>query len=203
MFIKRKLLSRISFYIEKPEVLIITGFRRVGKSTLIKYIFDNLKTNNKIFLDLESPVNQRIFKKENYEAIISELKNLGLRINRERAYVFLDEVQYLKNIPSVVKYLFDHYQIKFIMTGSSSFYLKNLFTESLAGRKFLFELYPLDFEEFLWFKGEKLSLASDYHFLRHFYDEYMEFGGLPGVVLENNRDDKNLRLDEVLGSYFN
>lgn len=203
MFIKRKLLSIIEKYLDKPEALVITGFRRVGKSTLIKYIFDNLKTDNKIFLDLESPVNQKIFKKENYEAIITEFKSLGLRLEKEKAFVFLDEIQYLKNIPSIVKYLFDHYRIKFIMTGSSSFYLKNLFTESLAGRKFIFELYPLDFEEFLWFRGEKLSVKADYHFLRHFYDEYMEFGGLPGVVLEKNKNDKNLRLDEVLGSYFN
>ncbi len=203
MFIKRKLLSIIESYLNKPEALVITGFRRVGKSTLIKHIFDNLKTDNKIFLDLESPVNQKIFKEENYEAIITEFKSLGLKLEKGRPYVFLDEIQYLKNIPSIVKYLFDHYRIKFIMTSSSSFYLKNLFSESLAGRKFIFELYPLDFEEFLWFKGEKLSLDADYHFLRHFYDEYMEFGGLPGVVLESNKNDKNLRLDEVLGSYFN
>lgn len=181
----------------------VTGFRQVGKSTLIKYIFDNLKTDNKIFLDLESPVNQKIFQKENYEAVLTELRKLGLKIGEDRSYVFLDEIQFVKNLPSVVKYLFDHYQIKFILTGSSSFYLKNLFTESLAGRKFIFELYSLDFEEFLWFKGERLSLESNYHFLRHFYDEYMEFGGLPGVVLEKNKDDKNLRLDEILGSYFN
>ncbi|MBK7203388.1 MAG: AAA family ATPase [Anaerolineae bacterium] len=48
----------------------------------------------------------------------------------------------MPNIPSVVKYLHDAYPIKFILTGSSSYYLKNYFTESLAGRKVVFEMFP-------------------------------------------------------------
>ncbi|MFD2573592.1 AAA family ATPase [Spirosoma soli] len=58
-------------------------------------------------------------------------------------------------IPSVIKYLYDTYGIKFILTGSCSYYLKNHFTESLAGRKRIFELYPLDFNEYLAFRGYK------------------------------------------------
>lgn len=201
MFVKRKILPVLEKYLTSSEPIVLTGFRRVGKTTVIKHLFDNLKTDNKIFLDMESPINQRIFKKENYESIVSDLINLGLDI-KTKAYVFIDEIQYSKKSPSIVKYLFDHYKIKFVLTGSSSFYLKNYFTESLSGRKFLFELFPLDFEEFLWFKGEKLSLDSDYDLLKHLYDEYMEFGGLPAVVLENDIDNKRLRLDDALGSYF-
>lgn len=201
LFTKRKILPVLEKYLDSSEPIVLTGFRRVGKTTVVKYLFDNLKTDNKIFLDMESPINQRIFKKENYESIVSDLTNLGLDI-KTKAYVFIDEIQYSKKSPSIVKYLFDHYKIKFVLTGSSSFYLKNHFTESLSGRKFLFELFPLDFEEFLWFKGERLSLDSDYDLLRHLYDEYMEFGGLPAVVLENDIDNKRLRLDDALGSYF-
>lgn len=54
-----------------------------------------------------------------------------------------------------IKYLHDHYDAKFFLTGSSSFYLKNLFPESLAGRKVVSELMPLDFREFLVFKGRE------------------------------------------------
>lgn len=201
MFYKRKILSVLEKYLDSPESLVLTGFRRVGKTTIIKHLFDELKSNNKIFLDMESPVNQRTFKKENYEAILTDFVNLGLNI-KEKSYIFIDEIQYAKKSPSIIKYLFDHYNIKFVLTGSSSFYLKNHFSESLSGRKFLFELFPLDFEEFLWFKNEKLSLEADYDLLRHLYDEYMEFGGLPAVVLENDVENKKLRLDDALGSYF-
>ena len=53
----------------------------------------------------------------------------------------------------MIKYLHDTYSIKFLLTGSSSYYLKNYFTESLAGRKVVFEMFPLTFGEFLDFHG--------------------------------------------------
>src|SRR3989344_117016 len=202
MFVKRKILPLLKTYLSAPEALVLTGFRRVGKSTLVKHIFDDLETDNKVFLDMESPVSQKIFQEENYDAIATRLSKLGITMKGRVPYVFMDEIQYVREIPSIVKYLFDHYRIKFVLTGSSSFYLKHHFTESLAGRKFLFELMPLDFEEFLWFKGEKLSLDADYDLLRHLYDEFMQFGGLPGVVLEPDAVGKQLRLDDALGSYF-
>ena len=201
MFIKRKILPLLEKYLEYPEAIVLTGFRRVGKSTLVKYLFDNLKTSNKLFLDMESPVNQKIFQEENYDAITTKFKELGLNI-KGKSYIFMDEIQFVKDTPSIVKYLFDHYKIKFVLTGSSSFYLKNYFTESLSGRKFIFELMPLTFEEFLWFRGEKVTVSANYDLLRHLYDEYMNFGGLPGVVLESTIEAKNLKLDDALGSYF-
>lgn len=202
MFIKRTILPLLEKHLKNPEVLVLTGFRRVGKSTLIKYLFDNLNTNNKLFLDMESPVNQEIFQTKNYDAIVTKLQSLGLKIKHDIAYVFMDEIQFIKEIPSIVKYLYDHYRIKFILTGSSSFYLKNHFTESLAGRKYIFDLMPLTFEEFLRFKKSSLSLEAGYDNLRHLYDEYLEFGGLPGVVLEEDTENKKLKIDDALGSYF-
>jgi predicted AAA+ superfamily ATPase len=77
----------------------------------------------------------------------------------------LDEIQYVPNVPSVVKYLYDSQQIKFILTGSRSYYLKHFFTESLAGRKIIFEMFPLSFGEFLTFKGGDVAAAG--HVRRH------------------------------------
>ncbi len=200
-YISRKIENKIKLYMDSKEVIVLTGFRRVGKTALMKNIYDSLKTDNKIFLDLESPVNQKIFNEENYDNIAKALGNLGLDMTK-RTFVFLDEIQMLKNTPSIVKYLYDHYDIKFFLTGSSSFYLKNYFSESMAGRKFVFELYPLDFEEFLNFKAEKLSINAPYDLLSGFYNEFLQYGGFPSVVLANSTDEKNLALDDVLGSYF-
>jgi len=110
--------------------------------------------------------------------------------------------------------LYDHWDVKFILTGSSSFYLKNLFPESLSGRKIVFEVYPLTFSEFLRFKGNEKQVypsfvemaikknTISYEKYRLYYDEYIEFGGFPSVILEENRDRKRILLEEIFTSYF-
>src|SRR3989338_2586610 len=77
---------------------------------------------------MESPVNQRAFTNDNYENIKAYLGSLGIDFTK-RFYVFLDEIQNVRNLPSAVKYLYDHNEIKFYLIGSSSFYLKNWFSE--------------------------------------------------------------------------
>lgn len=201
MIKRRKILPILEKCRDLAEAVVLTGFRRVGKTTVMRHIFDELPTQNKIYLDLESPVNQRIFTNPNYDDIKVSLEGLGLNL-RDRAYVFLDEIQNVVSLPSIVKYLYDHWQVKFYLTGSSSFYLKNHFSESMSGRKFVFELYPLDFEEFLWFKDSRLTPKADYDSLISLYKEYLQYGGFPAVVLSKNNEEKTLRLDDVLGSYF-
>lgn len=109
-----------------------------------------------------------------------------------------------------MKYFIDHFKSKFFLTGSASFYLKNVFSESLAGRKYIFELFPLTFQEFLTFKNARISLP-----LRHeditkplfdtilpFYQEYLTFGGFPQVVLKNNALDKKKALGDIFSAYY-
>lgn len=201
MFKNRKILNILMKHEDAREAIVVTGFRRVGKTVMLRHIYEQVATKNKIFLDMESPVNQRAFADSNYDNIKAFLARLGIDFNK-RAFVFLDEIQSVRNLPSVVKYLYDHSEIKFYLTGSSSFYLKNWFSESMAGRKFLFELYPLDFEEFLWFKDAKVTPDAGYELLSALYEEYLEYGGFPGVVLAQNAEEKLLRLDDILGSYF-
>lgn len=192
--------------IDSPEAIVITGMRRVGKTTLLRQIYENLPTNNKIFLDLENPFNRKFFEIDNYDEIAYELANLGID-DKSRPFIFLDEIQFVKNIPSVVKYLLDHHGWKFYLTGSSSFYLKNLFSESLAGRKIVYELFPLSFPEFLELKETKIKIPSKVTALSHatittLYKEYVEFGGFPGVVTKTSISEKNETLDDIFSSYF-
>lgn len=208
MHIQRKLYKKIEPYIDSPETIVITGMRRVGKTTLLKTIFESISSKNKIFLDLENPINQKYFEELNFDNIIQSFKQLGLTFNNT-AYVFLDEIQLIKNLPQIIKYLSDNYKIKFFCTGSSSFYLKNLFSESLAGRKYIFEMFPLDFEEFLKLKEEKLTILketpiqiSTYETLKYLYDEYVEFGGFPGVVSKETIEEKKKALEDIFTSYF-
>jgi predicted AAA+ superfamily ATPase len=205
----RIILDQIKPYHDSPEAIIITGMRRTGKTTLLNLIFSRTESANKIFLDLENPLNRKYFEEPNYEKVKASLEILGLDFTR-KAYVFLDEIQFVRTLPSVVKYLVDHYSAKFYLTGSASFYLKNLFSESLAGRKYIFELFPLTFREFLIFKDSALKLPENprdvtlpvFESISLLYEEYLRFGGFPGVVLKTSPAEKTRALDDIFTSYF-
>ena len=209
----RKILSQIEKQIKSKEIIILTGMRRTGKTTLYRMLFEYIKSKNKIFLDMENPIEQKIFEEKDYNNILLNLAKEGID-SKKKSYIFLDEIQAAPQAIGAVKYLYDHYNIKFFLTGSSSFYLKNFFPESLAGRKFVFEIFPLDFEEFLVFKNkakqfhknfsqkDKNKNKISYEKLKKDYDEYIEFGGFPNVVLSKNKIDKKLRLNDIFKSYF-
>lgn len=209
MIITRKLFVEIEKYFPSKQAIVVTGMRRVGKTTLLQYFFKKISSQNKVLLDLEDPLNQAIFEQKNYEGIRTAFERRGLNFS-DKAYIFLDEIQFSPSIPSVVKYFYDHYQIKFFLTGSASFYIKNLFSESLAGRKYLFELYPLDFEEFLQFKKSQYTLPSfTEHIDKHthslfapYVEEYLTWGSMPEIVLLASPLEKEKTLRDIFSSYF-
>lgn len=209
MIVEREIYSKIKPYFDSPEVIVVTGMRRTGKTTLLKFVYDQITSHNRLYLDLENPINRKYFEEEDYEKIKFNFEIKGINF-QEKAFIFLDEIQFVKNLSSVVKYLYDHYKIKFFLTGSSSFYIKNLFSESLAGRKYIFELFPLTFKEFLLFKDEKLIIPNReekisktvFDTFSNLYEEYLRFGGFPGVVQKNSFQEKKMALEDIFSSYF-
>jgi len=207
----RKIYPTLENHLSKKQVTVITGLRRVGKSTALKYLFDKAETSNKIYLDLERIENQNIFLQNSYKDIERSLELLGFDFSQP-GIIGLDEIQMTKNSSSVIKALYDEYGVKFIVTGSSSFYLKNHFSESLAGRKRIFEMHPLDFEEYLQFKEintksiqkEKFKtfLPTYYDLYKTKYEEFIRFGGFPEVVLAESTDDKTAYLKDILNSHI-
>jgi uncharacterized protein len=210
--IPRTIFPKLLSALTDDRVIVITGMRRVGKTTTLQWLLDQIYSNNKLFLDLERLDHRQVFQETNYEIVLNYFQNLGMDINQPLT-IALDEIQYTPNIPSVVKYLHDHFNIKFILSGSSSYYLKNFFSESMAGRKVLYELFPLGFGEFLDFKGipfRRRETFQDMFFdshefsrLKSYYDEYITYGGLPNVVLEADRRKKKERLQDIYSSYIN
>lgn len=207
----RKIYPDLEKHLKSEQITVLTGMRRTGKTTAVKHLMEKVASKNKLYLDLERLDNREIFTPQNYDIILENFVRLGIN-KKEKIYVFLDEIQLVKNIPSVLKYLYDTYSIKFIVTGSSSYYLKNLFSESLAGRKKIFELYPLDFSEFLIFKEvahknekfiDKNFNVAAYAQLNGYYEEYLTYGGFPKVVMTADVADKKDLLLDILDSYIN
>jgi len=207
----RLIYTELESHLENKLVTVITGLRRVGKTTAVKHLLGRIKSSNKLYLDLERVENRHLFNLPNYKDIELSLQAEGLDLSK-KAYIALDEIQLVPNIASVVKYLYDTYNIKFIVTGSSSFYIKNRFTESLAGRKRIFEMEPLSFSEYLAFKGEKMLLlpAREFHkFNLAYYNKYkkhyasfLRFGGFPEVALAQNEDEMISYLKDIVNSYI-
>src|SRR5664280_1553180 len=133
---KRLLYNELVRYLNHKNALIITGMRQVGKTTLMRQIYDEIK-DAKLWFDFENPLDTMCFEDEDYNNIY---KNLIKQANNEKPVIFIDEIQNFPRITSIIKYHIDHYKLKYIITGSSNFYLRNLFPESLSGRKFLFTL---------------------------------------------------------------
>ncbi|MFA7359998.1 MAG: ATP-binding protein [Candidatus Kapaibacterium sp.] len=214
---KRYLYNQVTKYLEHKNALVITGMRQVGKTTLMKQVYSSVKLP-KIWFDFDNPLDLMLFENTDYEGIYTDLIKESGAGKGKRLYVFIDEIQNFPEITKIMKYLIDKHSVKFIVTGSSNYYLKNLFPESLSGRKFLFILHPMDFREYVAFvSGEgdnedysgsykltSLKPLSYYQFKKHepLYDDYLNYGGLPEVVLTEDYETKNLVLKNIFSSFF-
>ena len=213
--IERDIWPLLKQELDNKEILVLTGPRQVGKTTTLKWLLEQVP-ENKAYLDLTLAGTQRLFDYEDYDNIVNQLKGFGLDFSK-RPVLAIDEIQYSKHIPRVIKYLYDHYGIKFILSGSSAFYLKNHFSESLSARKMIYELLPLTFREFLAIKGAKYQPASPdfaavseavfdsfaHGTLAALYDEYIEYGGFPSVATSETAERKRRMLDVIYSSYIN
>ncbi len=198
--------------LEVKQIIAITGMRRVGKTTAVKYLLKEVLNKNKIYLDLERVEHRILFRQDNYQHIVKSLEYEGIDFSK-KAWIAIDEIQLVPEIASVIKFLYDTYDIKFLVTGSSSYYLKNLFSESLAGRKRIYELWPLSFGEFLQFTEPREAFLVEEPFipynrqvsgkLKEAYRQYLVYGGFPEVVLCKTEEDKRFLLNDIINSYLN
>jgi len=213
---KRSLYYEILPHLDHKNAIIICGMRQVGKTSLMRLLFD-VTDGTKLWFDFDNPLDHLLFEAYDYNQIWYELVKEASLKEGERLFVFIDEIQNFPDITKIIKYLIDHYQVKFIVTGSSNYYLRNLFPESLSGRKFLYTLHPLSFNEFLYFKGvtgensldrmPKESIfenhtRTEYEKRSRYYDEYLEFGGFPEVALTKDIKTKLLVLKNIFASFF-
>jgi len=220
---KRHIHDKINAHLNKKEYTIITGARQVGKTTLLRQFYKDLKMADKrvFYLSLENidilnalnehPEKIFQFTERPINALENEVKP------DEIIYLLLDEIQYANDPSGFLKYLFDTYlsNLKIIATGSSAFYIDRKFKDSLAGRKKIFHLHPLNFREHLEFcrrndlsdEVQTLRERKDYISLKkqeikEYFNEYLVYGGYPAVVLEHDADLKKEILLELRDSYI-
>ncbi len=171
----------------------------------------------KLWYDFDNPLDTLLFENIDYRTIYEDLRRSSGAAENDRFLVCIDEIQNYPDITRIIKFLIDHFGVKFIVTGSSNYYLRNLFPESLSGRKFLYVLPVLSYREYLYFneqlKEDDLfpsieevftppgNKAAIYRY-RELYATYLEFGGFPEVAITNYPETKRLILKNIFASFF-
>jgi uncharacterized protein len=214
MYIKRKLEDTILKNLNSREYLAIVGPRQAGKTTLIRKI--QSKFDNSIYLSFEDRELLALFDRN--------IKQFARDYARYK-YIFIDEFQYSRAGGKNLKYLFDlHPNFKFIITGSSAIDLTVKAIKHLVGRIFVFNLYQLDFSEFLAFKSAELSALYEENLkefsiiknrlavphvsvltgneLYRLIEEFIAWGGYPRVVLAESPEEKSNVLKNIYNTYF-
>jgi len=202
--VKRGLFFELVKYLPDKQVITVTGLRRVGKTTLMHQVIDELlKKNNSenIFYFLFNSFHS---KPEDLERVIEFYLN-NIAPEKGRKYLFLDEVQYVKGWADVIKSYYDlHDDLKFFISGSASLYIRKSTKESLAGRAYDFFLSSLSFKEFLLLKKTRLPLDVVEKPLKYesvlsvLFNEFVLKGGFPEIVSEEDFEKRKLYVSSVI-----
>ena len=191
----------ISLPLDKDYIITVTGGRRSGKTfllfqTISQIIKKGLASLDEIlYLDFEDYRLKGLSVEDLDKVLIAFVELTG----KDPKYIFLDEVQNVKNYGSWFR---KRLNAKVFLSGSTSELTPKRIAEELRGRSVNYEVYPLSFKEFLRFKGFSYKPLMDYTTERgkilSLLKEYLYYGAYPAVVLEEKEVDK-IRL---LRTYF-
>ena len=168
-------IEKIKNFIDKPIVKILTGMRRVGKSTILKTIkndvLKDVPEENKIYMNFESFEYFEI----NNASSLKEYLNEILKDQKGKVYFFFDEIQLVEDWEKVINALRVSFDSDIYITGSNSKLISGDLATLLAGRYVEFEIQPFTFDEFSQINN-KLNLSRD-----ELFQKFIKIGGMPGL----------------------
>ena len=176
---KRELyIEKIKPFIDKDIIKVLTGIRRSGKSVMLKLIMEELKQNKideKQFINInfENLINRELTTADKlHEYILKKASEI-----KKKYYIFLDEIQEVKNWEKCINSLRvnEEYDFDIYITGSNAKLLSGELSTYLAGRYVEFVIYPFSFKEFL----ETLKSIQQDVSTREAFQKYVKFGGMP------------------------
>lgn len=180
----------------RKDVVLVTGLRRVGKTTLMYQFIHRL---------LEKVEGDRIFyvsldnialKDFSILEIVDGFRSATGLKHDEFAYLFLDEVHFKDNFELQLKNLYDEGNSKVYASGSSSLDIV-MKSPHLTGRQRILRMSPLGFGEYLRFVGKEVS-AADQHLYPALAEEFIETGGMPEYVLTRDLNNLQSLVDSIL-----
>ncbi len=200
--VQRKIKEKIVPWIEREEIIIVTGARQTGKSVLLYQLINDVllpKTDNIYYFNLDVPHQLEFFDNPDY------LVDLIIKSKR-KSYVLIDEVQRLKEPGLFLKGIYDlHLPAKLIVSGSSSLEIRNKIHEALTGRKVVYRLDPFNLEELshaIFPRKSANEVIEKKEDFRRVLSHYVTYGGYPAVALAREEDLKLQLLKEIFQSYI-
>src|SRR3989338_3602527 len=194
-YIERELEGRLEPYMKRREIIAIVGARQCGKTTLMKRLFGRM--NNAKFISFEDRDTLQLFS--------GEPKVFARKFVEGTDTLFIDEFQYAKDGGKNLKFLYDTYGTKFIISGSSVSELSVHGIRYLVGRILAFTLFPLSFAEYLRYRDPSLYGSNGnspvaVRLLTQHYKDYVTYGGYPAVVLAETTEEKRELLRNVVNT---
>lgn len=196
-FKKRKLFKKLVSFLPKRQIIEITGLRRVGKTTLFFQLINHLiEKGIDPFSILYFTFDEE---KPSLDSLFQDFSRQTRKdFKKGKIFVFFDEIQKVPDFQNKIKVYYDLYpNLKFFLSGSSSLFLRKKKQESLAGRALSFFLPPLDFEEYLLFKGKSEIISMPVLFKAEIEKEFEIF--LYSQFIESI----SFKTDEERKQYFN
>jgi predicted AAA+ superfamily ATPase len=186
----------LSESIDTNDVVLITGLRRVGKTSIIKIFIENLLNrvpgSGIFYISLDAYG----LEKYSIHDIVEAFRKIHSKKLTDRIYIFLDEVTAKPDFQRELKDFYDNENIKIYAAGSSGSMLREK-KAYLTGRTREVEVLPLDFEEFLTFRNIKIKKSEDY-LVESYFEQYMDMGGIPEYVLRQDPVYLEGLLDDII-----
>lgn len=205
MYLERLLFEKLFDELHRKEIKIIVGPRQVGKTTILKELSGNLKRSKSVckYFNLEMPNDANFFARD-AKLLLKDFK-------KQKQVVFIDEFHYLPNATKLFKAIYDGLKnVKVYASGSSAIEMHRHLKESLAGRRRMYRLYPLSFSEWLPSKTKtqllenidlKVNLQT-HNKLKNYMEEFIVFGGMPGLIYEKRNEAKKELLLDMVATYI-
>ena len=191
-------LARMEKENSSKSVVILTGLRRVGKTTLLKLFIKKLIQEKGVdprdifYISLDYYGLEKLSILE----IVEAYRKIQKIPFSRKIFLFLDEIAYKNDFARQLKNLYDVSNAKIFASSSSSSVLRDE-KAFLTGREKIIEILPLDFEEFLNFRRIEIKKDST-HLIDAYFEDYMKTGGLPEFVLFEDIEYIKQLIDDVL-----
>ena len=200
---REKYLRRMrGFYHDDGMIKVITGVRRCGKSCLMQSIAEELvesgiPSDRIIYIDLDSRSNRKVKTTDELEKLIDASTPADTGGTK---YLFIDEIQNVDEFELLINGYRTDSGWSIFITGSNSYLLSGQLATKLTGRYIEFEVFPLDFAEYVEMK-RFLGRTVDDILIREF-TEYLALGGFPKTLEYEDKDDKRAYIKSVIQEIF-